>query len=97
MSTNDFDFGAYWSEPMACYGNCDTTHTRMEYHSLGMSCGRCGEHTGNNSQGHYWGLCKDERFRAEVEAKYAGRSIPFNAWVRELHFCCPGNCELESP
>lgn len=22
-----------------------------------MVCGRCGHHTGNNTQGHYWGRC----------------------------------------
>lgn len=23
-----------------------------------MVCGRCGHHTGNNTQGHYWAYCK---------------------------------------
>ena len=23
-----------------------------------LVCGRCGKHTGNNTQGHWWSLCK---------------------------------------
>lgn len=33
-------------------------HTRLEWHTLGYLCARCGEHTGNNHQGHYWRWCK---------------------------------------
>jgi hypothetical protein len=40
-------------------------------------CSRCGHHTGNSNQGHYWGVCKVAKTK------------------RELHFCCPDNCELE--
>lgn len=28
-------------------------------------CGRCGRHTGNSTQGHYWGWCKMRRAMAE--------------------------------
>lgn len=28
------------------------------YHCRCMVCGRCGHHTGNTSQGHYWAFCK---------------------------------------
>lgn len=40
-------------------------------------CARCGKHTGNSHQGHYWAYCK-----ATGE-------------MRDFHFCCPGDCELE--
>lgn len=70
----------------------------MDWNSLGMVCARCVKHTGNDSQGHYWGYCKDKRFNAEVEARYADKqSVPWNERVRELHFCCPDDCELENP
>ena len=55
---------------------CNRTHEWGEGHSLGMVCARCNTHTGNNHQGHYWGLCK------------------VTGAVREMHFCCPDNCEL---
>ncbi len=42
-------------------------------------CARCHEHTGNGTQGHYWGLCR------------------VTHTTREHHFCCPDNCELETP
>lgn len=42
-----------------------------------LTCGRCGQHTDNNTQGHYWSWCKITKS------------------VREFHFCCPGDCELE--
>lgn len=41
-------------------------------------CARCGQHTGNSNQGHYWSWCSVVRH------------------AREFHFCCPGQCELES-
>lgn len=40
-------------------------------------CGRCGRHTGNSNQGHYWAYCKVTR------------------GMRDFHFCCPNDCELE--
>jgi len=45
---------------------------------LCVVCARCGKHTGNSTQGHYWSYCKvtDE--------------------LRDWHFCCPGDCELEA-
>lgn len=42
-----------------------------------MMCSRCGKCTGNNTQGHWWALCK-------------------NGGIKEHHFCCPGDCELEN-
>lgn len=65
---------------------CDTEHDEITWNSLGMLCARCGRHTGNNHQGHYWGLCK-----VLVAAGKTGKDA-----IRELHFCCPGNCELEA-
>lgn len=41
-------------------------------------CARCGQHTGNNNQGHYWSSCKVTKT------------------VREFHFCCPDDCQLEA-
>lgn len=41
-------------------------------------CGRCGHHTGNSNQGHYWSHCSVTRT------------------LREFHFCCPDDCELEA-
>jgi hypothetical protein len=96
MNMKDFDI----IEP--CVGGgidpgCELGHTRMQDYRLGMVCGRCSRHTGNYSQGHYWGYCKDAGFEAQVKTKYAGKPIPFKAWVRELHFCCPDDCALENP
>lgn len=65
---------------------CRREHDHMEAHSLGMLCGRCGQHTGNNHQGHYWGLCK----------VLLSNGVPWQQAVRELHFCCPGDCALEA-
>lgn len=28
-------------------------------------CGRCGHHTGNQTQGHYWGYCTKRRMGSE--------------------------------
>lgn len=65
--------------------SCQTEHEILIWHSLGLICARCNKHTGNNSQGHYWGLCKG----------LLRQGTPFEKAVRELHFCCPGDCELE--
>lgn len=65
---------------------CGVEHDSMEWHSLGMLCGRCEQHTGNNHQGHYWGFCK----------VLAAQGVPWNEAIRELHFCCPDDCELEA-
>ncbi len=43
-----------------------------------LICARCGQHTGNSTQGHFWRLCRASGDR------------------REAHFCCPGDCELET-
>ncbi len=40
---------------------CPDGHTYMEFHSLGMVCARCNEHTGNSHQGHFWSYCKVTR------------------------------------
>lgn len=34
---------------------------RAREYSLGMTCGRCEQRTGNNHQGHYWAFCKVTR------------------------------------
>lgn len=67
-----------------------------------LVCSRCGHHTGNAHQGHYWALCKALRDRVKASlgpgetlsaAELASRS------EREFHFCCPDpvfGCELEA-
>lgn len=66
---------------------CPEGHTLMEWrYVLGMVCGRCGQHTGNNNQGHYWGLC----------AVLLDRGYPYDRAIRAMHFCCPGDCQLEA-
>jgi hypothetical protein len=64
---------------------CDESHDPIDWNSLGMLCGRCRQHTGNNHQGHYWSLCK------ALMAQGRG----FHDSLRGFHFCCPGDCELE--
>lgn len=66
----------WWDQIVPCSA-CDEGHDRMTFHSLGMLCARCGQHTGNNHQGHYWALCSVTRS------------------IRDFHFCCPDDCELE--
>lgn len=80
-----------WDTVEPCVGGgidpgCELGHTRMEDHHLGMVCARCSHHTGNYTQGHYWGLCK----------VYQAQGKTWNECVRELHFCCPDDCELEA-
>lgn len=65
---------------------CGREHDQLEWNSLGMVCGRCGKHTGNNHQGHYWGFCN---------AIYEP-GMQFKDAIREMHFCCPDDCELEA-
>lgn len=66
---------------------CSEGHEKLMFHSLGTVCPRCHKHTGNNHQGHYWGLCK----------VYVEQGKGWKGSIREMHFCCPGNCELENP
>lgn len=65
---------------------CDVTHDDMTDRSLGMVCARCNKHTGNYTQGHYWGLCK----------VLLAQGVPWKKARRDLHFCCPDDCELEA-
>lgn len=65
---------------------CDEDHDQILWNSLGMLCGRCSQHTGNNNQGHYWGLCK----------VLLNQGVPWKDAIRELHFCCPDDCALET-
>ena len=65
-------------------------------------CARCGHHTGNSHQGHYWKACKV--LSARFDAEHAGEHIPFAEAVQltsrdEFHMCCPPplGCELEPP
>lgn len=60
-------------------------HALMHWNALGMICPRCNEHTGNNHQGHWWAFCK---VRAQQVDDWKDA-------LREMHFCCPGDCELE--
>lgn len=64
-------------------------------------CARCGHHTGNSHQGHWWGTCKvlAERLRASLRP---GETLDIGEFMkrttREFHFCCPepDGCELET-
>jgi hypothetical protein len=64
-----------------------------------LVCARCGHHTGNAHQGHWWKACKV--LAGRVQASLApGETLPIAEWLRrtsreDWHFCCPGNCELE--
>lgn len=49
-------------------------------------CGRCGKHTGNSHQGHYWAICQ----------AWLKQGKGLSGSKREFHFCCPDNCELEA-
>jgi hypothetical protein len=65
-------------------------------------CPRCGHHTGNSHQGHYWRACKVLASRVRDGLK-PGETLSTAQWMRRtsregFHFCC-GNefgCELES-
>ena len=37
---------------------CGFPHDHREWGTFGGVCGRCGQHTGNSNQGHYWAHCK---------------------------------------
>lgn len=65
-------------------------------------CGRCGHHTGNAHQGHYWRLCKVLLGRAR-DSLPPGETLSLDELhkraLREFHFCCPDpefGCELEA-
>lgn len=73
----------WWTEVVECPA-CPEGHERGIFHSIGMVCARCNKHTGNNSQGHYWGLCK----------RLMAQGVKINDAVIEPHFCCPDDCEL---
>jgi len=65
-------------------------------------CPRCGHHTGNSHQGHYWRACKVLSGRVRDGLK-PGETLSTAQWMRRTcrenwHFCC-GNefgCELEA-
>lgn len=66
---------------------CGEVHDPITDRSLGMVCARCKQHTGNNTQGHYWAIC----------TAVLARGVPLKRARRDHHFCCPGDCELEAP
>ena len=61
-------------------------------------CARCGQHTGNSSQGHWWSVCKVQAERVAAALAY-GETLSAAEFLRRAnrghHFCCPGGCELE--
>jgi hypothetical protein len=64
-----------------------------------LVCARCGHHTGNSHQGHYWSHCKV--LAGRVNASLApGETLPIAEFLRrtsrDFHFCCPGDCEFEA-
>lgn len=64
-------------------------------------CPRCGHHTGNSHQGHYWRACKvlAERLRAGMkpDEKLSGAEWMRRTSREEFHFCCGHEfgCELD--
>lgn len=64
-------------------------------------CPRCGHHTGNSHQGHYWAFCKVLAARVAaslIPGETMGAGELMRRSCREHHFCC-GNefgCELEA-
>jgi hypothetical protein len=58
-AAND-DFGEFITAlfPPARCPECGVLHSPEQERALGLVCNRCGRHTGNSSQGHYWSLCK---------------------------------------
>lgn len=56
-------------------------------------CARCGHHTGNSNQGHFWQGC-----RVLVNIKSMLPTPPKNfisaTMADRFHFCCPGDCEI---
>lgn len=71
-------------------------------HCRCIVCARCGHHTGNSNQGHYWASCKV--LAAKVSAELApGETLTFAEYMkrttREFHMCCDDpayGCELEA-
>lgn len=64
---------------------CNVVHDMQEDRELGMVCGRCKKHTGNYNQGHHWAMC----------SALVKKGVPYKEALREFHFCCPDDCELE--
>ncbi len=64
-------------------------------------CPRCGHHTGNSHQGHYWRTCKVLAARLRESLAPGSTMSPaefLNRTSREFHFCCPDpayGCEKE--
>jgi hypothetical protein len=65
-------------------------------------CARCGHHTGNSHQGHYWKSCQVLAGRLRAELK-PGVGVDVGEWMRltsrpGFHMCCPDpafGCEYE--
>lgn len=77
---------------------CDATHPSIYLSSHGtyvcrcLICQRCGHHTGNNNQGHYWKACKVQMNNHDKHK--VDSFLNCKECMPEFHFCCPGNCEL---
>lgn len=62
-------------------------------------CARCGHHTGNSNQGHYWAHCKVLAARLRPEAARLATGEWMRRTSREFHFCCDDpayGCELDA-
>lgn len=79
--------------------NCDAEHPSIyinydgEYVCRCLVCSRCERHTGNNTQGHYWKICKVQ-LRLHSTTHKIAEFIPCDECMPEFHFCCNDNCEL---
>ena len=68
-----------------------------------IGCPRCGHHTGNSNQGHYWAVCKVLSARLRDELAVSGQTLSLKEYMRrtrrEFHLCCPDpefGCSLEA-
>lgn len=50
-------------DPAPVYGIQDRRTGETTYVCRCVVCGRCGHHTGNSHQGHYWAYCQVSRQR----------------------------------
>lgn len=69
------------------YAEWDTaTGENITYRCTCLVCSRCGHHTGNNTQGHFWSICKP----------LIKRGYRLDQAAVDFHFCCPDDCELDN-
>lgn len=64
-------------------GSCQSVLcSRIDGRCVGAHCGRCG--APSSHQGHYTSFCRNKPLPQPI------------APTAPLHFCCPGDCELQT-